>query len=241
MDKEIRTQRIALVMEKGLQKAFRGVAVGYGFDLRMTDKDSSSAGVDFGLPFSKSALALGISLSEEKTRSNTRQFELAEDVTHLLADAGSCEPQGANWRYPLAGEIGLVATVGTYANLAEVGGFFKERKKSADKEGGSVAETEFTDTLEFTTELVGGVTSALSFSSVPKEFRLVKMSPKVTGTRKDVHKLTVTFAKGDDKKEDKDDEFPVVRRATDKALDVLKAKRLSGELATEITRQLGTQ
>jgi len=132
-----------------------------------------------------------------------------------------------------------VETVATYTNLADVGGFFKERKKSDDKGGGSSKETEFTDTLEFTTEVVGVASPTLSFSAVPREFRLVKMSPKITGTRKDIHKLTVAFVKGDEKKDERQDDFP--RRATDKALDVLKVRRAQDLFRTIIQEELRTQ
>lgn len=197
-EKEKREQRITLT-ETGLDAAFKDVALGYGFDFRMTDKDTSSIGLDFSMPLSKGSFVLGASFSEEKIRANTRTFDLSEEVSHLMADTAACDVRSANWRYPLTGEIGIERTVKSYADLASIAGFFTAKK--AEK-GDSSKATEFTDQLEFTTDIAGGPSPVLSLNAVPNQFRLVKVTPKISLSRKDVHKLTITFVKGERAKTD---------------------------------------
>jgi hypothetical protein len=242
LTRERRVARTKLV-EKRLQKELKGVALGFGFEFRMTDKDSSSLGLDFSIPLSKGSFALGIALSEEKTRANTRQFDLAEDVAHLMADGATCEMRSSNWRYPLTGEIGLVEAVKAFLSLAKIEGFFKERKKT-EKEGerGASAKAEdFTDTLEFTTEVSGGPSPILSLNPIANHFRLVKATPKTSGSRKDVHKLTITFVKRDDSDEKLRDTIYAVDEgpsAVSRALAILKEKRSDDMLRKVIREEL---
>jgi hypothetical protein len=183
-----------------LHDIFKDVAIGYSFEFKMTDKNDTSAGLDFSMPFSKGSLTLGTSLSDVRSRTNTRQFDLAEEVGHLIADSGVCTVLSANWRYPLTGEIGLAETVKTYLKLASIEGFFSDDGKQSGGQGKPEKSKakEFSDELDFTTEIGGTLAPVLSLSPVPNQFRLVKVSPKVSGSRKDVHKLTINFVKGDD-------------------------------------------
>ena len=46
--------------EEALNKAFKGIVVGYGFEFTMTDTDTANIGLDFRLPFTNGTFDLGI-------------------------------------------------------------------------------------------------------------------------------------------------------------------------------------
>lgn len=211
LEREKEAERAKLVRNR-LHPSFNNVAIGYSFDFTMTDKDSASVGLDFSMPFTKTSLSLGVALSEDKTRSNSRDFIIAEDVTNVMLDRTICgELRDANWRYPITGKIGLAETVSSYLSLGKIKGFFERR----DQLSKSAGEKEFNEELEFTTQIDRGpLSSTWPFSPAKlHQFKLVKVTPKVSHTRKDVHKLTITFLKAEDKDKPVDEEFYTGRSA----------------------------
>lgn len=232
LDEEKKKQKENLV-RSALHEGFKGVAVGYNFKFEMTDKDTSSLDLDFTLPFSKTAFSLDMALAEKKTRANSRDFLIAEDIANVMIDSTACdELRTVNWRYPLAGKVGLAETIKAYVSLAEIEGFF-EKKKSGD---------EFTEELEFTTEIErGDFSPSFPFTGAKSQFRLVKITPKFMHKRTDVHKLTLTFTKAEAKEDDqRSGDIPYGGRssAVEKALEILKDRRYQGFIGKTIRQEL---
>jgi hypothetical protein len=151
------------------------------------------------------------------------------------------EKRRANWRYPIAGEIGLAKTVKAYSDVANIKGFFKKPKgesEEGDKGKGNKDEgLEFNEEIEFTTEISGGPSPMLSLNPVPNQLRLIKMVPTATRTRKDVHKVTIKFLKADDKKRRPEESvYPIA-----KTLERLKERRSVYILKQTIREELGVK
>ena len=207
LDNDERTQRIKLT-KKALLDVMKNSAIGYGFDFKMTDKDNSGLDLNFSMPFPGGSLALGPTVNEEKSRTNNRKFDYAEEVSHLWRTRRFVLRYGQIGDIPLRVRLALRTRSAHIWNWRKCRGSTRNQKGGTEQENGDSeeqsgrsgkAENDFTDELEFSTDISRGLNPVISFSGTPREleFRLAKVTPKMGGSRKDTHKLLITFVKVD--------------------------------------------
>jgi hypothetical protein len=97
-------------------------AIGYDFRFTVSEDNNGSGGATFTMPFSNGAFTLSLAGGENKQRKAERSFDVAEFFFEVLADHElvGCN-NDANWRYPIAGSVGLRDVAKTYAELSVLG------------------------------------------------------------------------------------------------------------------------
>jgi len=120
----------------------REAAIGYDFNLAMTEDNDGSGSATFTLPFSNGRFTLGVGLGQDKQRKNERNFKLADKFSVLIDSPHlhNCALH-KNWRYPIAGNVGLDEVLKTFAEISELRKFdidtAPRTKKNTGAEGGS--------------------------------------------------------------------------------------------------------
>jgi hypothetical protein len=184
-------REIAVVVEKIKKdkKSFLAMLVGVGaaykFDFNITEHNNASGSAGFSLPFTGPVLTGGGTASVDLDRVGSRVFETGDQWDDLLANGRRCagvQPRPGNIIYPLGGSIGVGRAVRTFIDIIEQGG----------KLGG--ANDNFVDTLKFTTFVSAGATASITLAPVPHSLRLVSATAGLSGSRTDVHTLTLSFA-----------------------------------------------
>jgi hypothetical protein len=122
-------------------------------------------------------------------RNGKRQFETGDTWDDLLVNHTRCagvRPRPGNIVYPLTGSIGVGRAVRTFIDILD----------QAGKLGGAKweAEDSFVDTLTFTTEVTAGANASITLAPVPHSLRLVSATAGLSGSRTDIHKLTLSLA-----------------------------------------------
>jgi hypothetical protein len=134
--------------------------------------------------------------SATRTRTNTRQFRIIETLAQLKQANCPDGPKRPNWMYPIAGGIGMDELVSTYINLERVsdlaGGFVPSPSSKDYPKADTVV---FSDQLEFTTILSGGVTPTLTLETISGRLRLSKATINPSASRSDTHTVVVALAK----------------------------------------------
>ena len=100
-----------------------------------------------------------------------------------------------NWIYPLTGDVGMYDSVATFIRLQQAD---DPRPGDPGPVGNPTAPRVFTfaDTLTYTTTFGGSLNATLTLKQVPEEFRITAANAGVSGSRTDIHKVTVTMAAG---------------------------------------------
>ena len=131
------------------------------------------------------SLGWAIGASADRTNQDIRQFRKGDSLYDLieLYKGRDCDSSNhATFGYPITGKIGLNEVVSTYARLHRVGSF--KPKKDA---------SQFTDIIEFTTTLKGGVTPKITLSAFGKNTRLNESTLSGTAERTDKHKVGISI------------------------------------------------
>ena len=168
-------------------------AIGYDFVFEIDEDNNATKGeLNFASNgFTKgTSHALDFSGSATRKRKNKREFRIVETLEQL--NKASCaEPtQRANWVYPIAGAIGIDEVVRTYIRLerlTDLGTGFVNEKFGKDF-------VVFSEDLDFTTEIGGGVTPTLELATVAGKLKLSKATLFAEAKRKDVHSVTIALA-----------------------------------------------
>jgi hypothetical protein len=176
-----------IVFAKVLSKAelaIRGyleIAVAYTFDFDITEDNKTTAEAGFKLPLTTpSVFDVGASTSLHLTRQGKRTFKAGNQWVGLIVSTERCKDftvASKNIVYPLGGSIGVDRVVATFMDLIDQGG---------NKES-------FVDTLIFTTDIGGEAKAEIRLNPVPHSFRLVSAEVSASGSRKDMHKLTLSL------------------------------------------------
>jgi hypothetical protein len=163
------------------------VAGVYSFDFNITEHNNANGSAAFKLPFTgPKVLNGGGSASLDLMRVGSRVVATGDHWGDLVSKTNLCayvRPRPGNFVYPLDGSIGVGRAVQTFLDIAEQGG---------DTNQGN-AKDSFVDTLTFTTEVTGGANASITLEAVPHSFRLVSASASLLGSRKDIHKMTVSL------------------------------------------------
>jgi hypothetical protein len=168
--------------KKGFLSMLMGVASVYSFDFNITEHNNANGDVAFTLPFTvPKVFDAGASASLDLTRLGSRVFATGDQWGDLIINSKLCtgvRPRPGNIVYPLDGSIGVGRAVRTFIDIADQGG----------------AKDNFVDTLTFTTNVTGGANASITLAAVPHSFQLVSASAQLTGSRLDIHKMTLSFA-----------------------------------------------
>jgi hypothetical protein len=171
--------------------ALMHVASVYSFDFDITEQNNVHGSAAFKLPFTlPKVLDGGGSASLDLTRVGSRVFATGDHWGELVANFRLCanvQPRPGNFVYPLDGSIGVGRAVRTFIDIADQGGDLGD-----DGAQGAVKDS-FVDTLTFTTEVNGSANASITLAAVPHSFRFVSASAGLSGSRKDVHKMTVSL------------------------------------------------
>ncbi len=175
-------------VKKAIEK-FRHAGLGYTFTFTMTENNNLIGDAGLSMPSTGGNLAVALNAGAKKERINERTVKLSDSFSDLVINGEKlCNHfplNTPNALYPIAGIIGMKKPIDTFIKFVN----------TTNKVG------TFTDELTFTTTINAKVNPTVSLGKmVPKELRLVSAGIDANASRKDVHKLTLTFT---DQREEK--------------------------------------
>jgi hypothetical protein len=172
-----------LTAKLGRAQEFRqylDVAVVYEFDFEITEENETTGNMAFKLPTVAKTIDANASAALLLTRRGKRTFKTQDRWGKLVSQEKLCSEFAVarrNVLYPLGGSIGVDRVVTTFTDLIDQGG----------------SKESFVDALVFTTDISGEVNASIKLTPVPKVFRLVSAGVHHSGSRVDVHKLTLSL------------------------------------------------
>jgi hypothetical protein len=182
----IRCEAKRAVLDHG--RGFVDAALAYEFTFQITEDDNASGNATWTLPFlNGGSFSLVANAGLTKTRDAARIFKLVDSFAELRRARCDGEVLEKNWIYPIAGDIGVYEVVSTFARLHKVDNPIKGSKDDVFS---------FADTLVFTTVLGGGVKPKLTLAPVTEKFRLTEANGDFSAGRRDMHKVVLALAAG---------------------------------------------
>ncbi len=172
-----------LLAKLGRAQEFRqylDVAVVYEFEFEITEHNETTGHLAFKLPTVAKTVDADVSAALLLTRKGKRTFKTQDRWGKLVSQEKLCSEFAVarrNVLYPLGGSIGVDRVVTTFTDLIDQGG----------------SKESFVDALVFTTDISGEVNASIKLTPVPKVFRLVSAGAHHSGSRLDVHKLTLSL------------------------------------------------
>jgi hypothetical protein len=165
------------------------VAAVYSFEFNITEHNNANGGAGFSLPFTGPKVLSGDgSASLDLMRVGSRIFATGDHWGDLIYRSNLCadvRPRPGNFAYPLDGSIGVGRAVRTFIDIAN---------QEGDLGGQGPAKDSFVDTLTFTTTVNASANASIKLAAVPHSFRIVSASAGLSGSRIDMHKMTVSLA-----------------------------------------------
>jgi len=160
----------------------------FAFKFIITEVNNNSVDATFSVPFTKETVSLGISSGKKRTRETERNISISDTFIEL-AQSAKCPKQGfkqpkGRFSYPITGKIGMSEVIDTFIKIAKL-------PKSPSGDGANF-ET-FTDRINFTTEIKGGISPSVEITPISKQFKLTKISGVFGSNRTDNHELLVTI------------------------------------------------
>lgn len=153
--------------------------VAFAFDFIMSEANDAGSTGTFGIPVPNGSVAISFGLSDSKDRKTTQRVTIA-DTFGDLAKMTTCDGTvpNENFRYPITGTIGLLATFENYRSLMN------------DHVGNSLMGS-FEDELSFTTDLGASLSSRVRLTAVSTKSLDVTGGAEVA--RSDLHRVKLTF------------------------------------------------
>ena len=201
---------------------FDQTAVTYSFDMTAQETNNNTLDFEFAVPFTNGSLSLGLIGGHVLDRKNERQFKLQDaffqlaqlDCSKMLAGTSARQvvavgesaalPNTESAYYPMTGRIGLERIVKFYVSaILDNPGYYFDREAveaMTKKPLGRGTTTDVTDTVIFTTTLIGEIKPTLTFESGTRGLDLTSASLVAKPQRIDTHKLIVGFEAGKAKK-----------------------------------------
>jgi hypothetical protein len=182
---KIRCEAKAAVEDHG--QGFNKAAIVYNFEFKITEHNDANVG--FSLLDSlkgPGSVKVNASAQADLIRDGNRNVEVIDSFDDLRK-LNCTRDREANWLYPLTGDVGMYNAVATFIRLQQ-----------ADNPGGTRIFA-FADTLTYTTTFTGGANATLTLApaAVLDQFRFTAANAAATGSRVDMHKVTITMAAGD--------------------------------------------
>jgi hypothetical protein len=169
-------------------------AIGYSFDLTMTEQNDLGANLNFLGPW-KNPLTLNAAGNFDRTRSNQRTFTISDTFEFLLARLNTKQGRGyycdnyivqENFIYPIAGKVGVDKTVQAFFDLQFLGGLTVKQ--------GETGPPTLVDDLKFTTTVDGSGMPKVVFAPIGAAFQIADASVTGLVRRTDIHEVTVGLA-----------------------------------------------
>jgi hypothetical protein len=166
-----------------------GVGSAYTFTFEIDEENDAKGNAKFSLPFTGPVNGGEAKANLNLKRKGKREFETGDTWDDLLINHTRCagvRPRPGNIVYPLGGSIGVGRAVRTFIDILD----------QAGKVGGAKweAEDSFVDTLTFTTTVSADASASITLAPVPHSFRLLSATAGLSGSRKDFHKMILSFA-----------------------------------------------
>jgi hypothetical protein len=160
------------------------------FTFILSEENNFSSELSFLSTLRAGTDSLGLKASNNRTRKNTRNFRVKDSFAGLLTAGLTCsgEPDKPNYLYPITGEIGLKEVVWTFLDLNEL------QNLSMGEKGTNL----FTDTVEFTTAIVGSASPKIVLNPVGKALRLANAGFTTEVKRDDQHQVLIGLSLPDD-------------------------------------------
>lgn len=184
IDKQVKNLEEKISADPSLKSivAFYGNTFAYDFRFQITETNSlSSTSSTYKFPIHLGSITLGLDASDIKDRVGERNAKLTINFRELDAMDCSERPQEQYGvkavHYPIVGNLGLHEVVSEYVDLLKLG---KLAKLSP-----------YTDQIVFTTTLSGGLNPSILLTPVPLE--QISANLKLSGTRKDLHSVTINI------------------------------------------------
>ena len=157
------------------------------FKLYMDEANNATSGkLSLADPITGGSVAIDLTGSAEKSRSNERSFRIVDTFAVLKKIDGDpqCKERSkhANFIYPVAGRIGLDEVVSTYWDVKSL---------TTIKPVGNALP--FTDKIIFKTKLSAGINPTIKLSSNSASLHLTNVSVNGAVIREDKHQLTVAM------------------------------------------------
>ncbi|WP_155905046.1 hypothetical protein [Methylopila sp. M107] len=218
-DLDVEKKKISWNIRK-LGDEFQNAAVAYDFSLNGTEVNNISATFNLLRLFDHSILKLGAIPSNDRSRSNTRNFIMSDTFEDMLTEKfrNYCrnEIYSVNLVYPISGEIGMIEFFASFFEINKYGNL-KENDKSLKT---------FADTLEFKTAFGLGVNPNITLLNSSPATRLTDASGTTSFSRSENHKLIVTVSLPKDVEQDTAKGTRIVRlSATQAAEDELRRQQ----------------
>jgi hypothetical protein len=162
--------------------------VAFEFTLDMSETNKVSAGLDLLRPLTGGSIMFGIDTSSELKRQRIRTFfvlySFEELVVQIKREACLKIESGANFAYPITGNIGLNELFDTFFDVNNL------KKLSFFPKTNNV----MIDTLKFTTTLTFGADAGLTLKAAGRQWQTVGASGVSTNSRVDLHQVVVSLA-----------------------------------------------
>lgn len=190
-DENIRAE-LPLELQNILNRYDHG-AIGYEFTFDIEENNTLDGGLSIGSLLTRGLFSVSANATADKSRKNNRNFIIVDNMESLARfldedNLGNpiCgyEPDAPNYKYPIAGSLGLDEFVGTFFNLYEFGSLSTKQSTPSI----------FADTLEFITTVSGDVGGTLTLSPVRGSgVQFTGADAKYSAKRVDNHKLVLTI------------------------------------------------
>ena len=182
---------------KDLINRYRQATIAYAFTFDITEKNNLNGSSNFLDVITGGTFKLGISAKNNQSRQNQRTLTIADNLEELVTkdividgkdgyDCTAIDTGAGGIFYPIKGDLGLKDTFETYFGLDRYANLTAEK---TDKNSSIL-----TDTMTFTTELIGEVGPSIELSTGVANIRLGDASIGAEAVRKDKHVLEVALA-----------------------------------------------
>jgi hypothetical protein len=190
-----------------LFQAYTMTAATFDFDFLITETRNQHAHASWNWPFTHGLGTLGgVNAGAKLERQTDRKFMITKSFFELhkqkrFEDCEAIMARVGHVVYPITGIIGLEELFRTFVTLDSAGG-------QGD------ATHKFSDAFVFTTTLSSGVTPKIALNAGPiNDIRLAEASLDFSASRVDVHKVTISLARGDSIKSVEEAQFIAKRKS----------------------------
>jgi len=182
------------------QQALKQIGIVYAFSLSGTETDAFTPSATFIAPVPNGAWTFNPSAGDTVSRQNVRTFTIVDNYNTLLQmNAQLCEaqPKGANYQYPIVGNIGIAEMIKTFIGLASHANVEAEQQGSITQFSSPLTTSingppTMVDTIQFMTTLSAGVTPTLTLTPVGSGLTGANLG--VSFKRMDSHQVIVGLA-----------------------------------------------
>lgn len=182
-------------------KRYETAAIAYRFRFDITQDNNQNATLNLARALPNSPFTVDLMGDAQHKRRNVRSLRIVDQFDRLGSGLGDvkCYERGApkNYRYPIAGELGLRELIRTFLSLNQSGNLV-----GANSAGDPDFEAfpTISDQMTFTTRYKGTLGFGINITDPSESFRLVKAVVNAENIRNDIHELTVAISLPDNER-----------------------------------------